>query len=201
MRLSDQRYEEIKIAIANFLEDYNVKKIPVDVFDLAEKMKIKIVFLSEIFKRPPKKGAEYVYFKFPHSYLYYDPDSQKLIIFIDDLETNKRRQRFSLAHELMYIILGHTEQNEKNESEANFGATYLLAPTSLALIKLEDETLFIPEIVMDIFDVSAPEAEIIVRCNFNRVSLPDLNEKNYEKTINGLFKESLNKEISRYHVK
>ena len=26
MRLSDQRYEDIKIAIANFLEDYNILK-------------------------------------------------------------------------------------------------------------------------------------------------------------------------------
>lgn len=199
MRLSDQRYEDIKIAIANFLEDYNVKKIPVDVFDLAEKMKIKIVFSSEIIKKYPKKFDEYKLFTYPHSYLYYDPDSQRLIVYIDDLGTKKKRQRFSLAHELMHIILGHTEQNEKNESEANFGATYLLAPTSLALIKLEDETLFIPEIVMDIFDVSAPEAEIIVRYNLNRVSLPDLNEKDYEKTINGLLKESLKNRISRYN--
>ncbi len=199
MRLSDQRYEDIKIAIANFLEDYNVKKIPVDVFDLAEKMKIKIVFSSEIIKKHPKKVDEYKLFTYPHSFLYYDPDSQRLIVYIDDLGTKKKRQRFSLAHELMHIILGHTEQNEKNESEANFGATYLLAPTSLALIKLEDEALFIPEIVMDIFDVSASEAEIIVRYNSNRVSLPDLNEKDYEKTINGLLKESLNKRISRYH--
>ena len=99
----------------------------------------------------------------------------------------------------MHIILGHTCQNEINEAEANFGATYLLAPTSLALIRLEDEILFIPEIVKDIFDVSGPEAEIIVRYNSNRVALSDLNEKDYEKTINGLLKESLNKRISRYH--
>lgn len=198
MRLSDQRYEDIKMAIANFFEDYNVRKIPVDVFDLAEKMKIKVVFSSEIIKKHPKKVVKYKLFTYPHSYLYYDPDSQRLIIYIDDLGANKKRQRFSLAHELMHIILGHTEQNERNESEANFGATYLLAPTSLALIKLEDKILFIPEIVMYIFDVSAPEAEIIVRYNINRVSLPDLNEKDYEKTINGLLKESLYKRISRY---
>ncbi len=199
MRLSNQRYEEIKMAIANFLEDYDVKKIPVDVFGLAEKMKIKIVFSSEILKKHPKKVDEYVLFNYPHSYLYYDPDSQRLIIYIDDLGTKRRRQRFSLAHELMHIILGHTEQNEENESEANFGATYLLAPTSLALIRIEEDELFTSGMVEDIFDVSAPEADIIVRYNSNRVSLPDLNEKEYEKTINGLLKESLNKRISRYH--
>ena len=199
MRLSDQRYEQIKMAIADFLEDYDVKKIPVDVFDLAKKMQIKIVLASEILHKYPKKINEYVLFKYPHSYLYYDPDAQKFIIYIDDVGTKKKRQRFSLAHELMHIILGHTEQNEENESEANFGATYLLAPTSLALIRIEEETMFIPEMIEDIFDVSGPEAEIIVRYNSNRVSLSDLNEKDYEKTINGLLKESLNKRISRYH--
>ena len=199
MRLSDQRYEQIKMAIADFLEDYDVKKIPVDVFDLAKKMQIKIVLASEILNKYPKKIDEYVLFKYPHSYLYYDPDAQKFIIYIDDVGTKKKRQRFSLAHELMHIILGHTEQNEENESEANFGATYLLAPTSLALIRIEEEIMFIPEMIEDIFDVSGPEAEIIVRYNSNRVSLPDLNEKDYEKTINGLLKESLNKRISRYH--
>ena len=199
MRLSDQRYEQIKMAIADFLEDYDVKKVPVDVFGLAKKMQIKIVLASEILNKYPKKIDEYVLFKYPHSYLYYDPDAQKFIIYIDDVGTKKKRQRFSLAHELMHIILGHTEQNEENESEANFGATYLLAPTSLALIRIEEEIMFIPEMIEDIFDVSGPEAEIIVRYNSNRVSLPDLNEKDYEKTINGLLKESLNKRISRYH--
>lgn len=199
MRLSDQRYEQIKMAIADFLEDYDVKNVPVDVFGLARKMQIKIVLASEILDKYPKKLDEYVLFNYPHSFLYYDPDAQKFIIYIDDIGTKKKRQRFSLAHELMHVILGHTEQNEKNESEANFGATYLLAPTSLALIRLADENMLIPEMVEDIFDVSGPEAEIIVRYNSNRISLPNLNEKDYEKTINGLLKESLNKRISRYH--
>ena len=137
-------------------------------------------------------------FAFPHSYLIYDPDKQKFIIYIDDIGTKKKRQRFSLAHELMHIILGHTEQNENNEAEANFGASYLLAPTSLALLELEDQYLFVPELVSDIFDISGAEAEIIVKYNSNRVSLQDLNEKDYEKTINGLLKESLNDRISRY---
>ena len=198
MRLSDQRYEHIKKTIADFLEDYNVKKVPVDVFNLAERMQIKVVFASEILEKHPKKIDEYVLFRYPHSYLYYDPGPQKFIIYIDDIGTKKQRQRFSLAHELMHIILGHYEQNEENESEANFGATYLLAPTSLALIRPDDENMFIPEIVGDIFDVSISEAGIIARYNFNRILLTDLQEKDYEKRINSLLKESLNKRISRY---
>ncbi len=196
MKLSSQRYEQIKIEIANLLTDYDVKKAPLDVFGLAEKMKIKIVFASVILKKHLKKVDQYILFRYPQSYLYYDPDSQQLIVYIDDLGTKLQRQRFSLAHELMHIVLGHTEQNKKNEAEANFGATYLLAPTSLALTGIAKGELFNPAMVEEIFDVSAPEAEIIARYNSNRVSLSDLNEKDYEKTINGLLKESLSKRIS-----
>lgn len=55
MRLSDERYEEIKKIIANFLEDYNVRKLQINVFELAEKMKIKIVFASKLLLKFPKK--------------------------------------------------------------------------------------------------------------------------------------------------
>jgi len=199
MKLASQRYEQIKEAIAEFLEDYDVKKIPVDVFELARKMHIKIVFASEILERHPKKVDEYLLFSFPNSYLYYDPETQKFIIFVDDVGTRRKRQRFSLAHELVHIILGHTEQNEENEAEANFGATYLLAPTSLALMHLDNDLLLDEFIVGKIFDVSEPEAQIIVRYNSNRVCYCDLNEKHYEKTINNLFKDSLNQKISKFH--
>ena len=199
MRLSDQRYEQIKITIANFLEDYDVKTIPIDVFEIAKQMRIKIVFASEILKKHPKKIDAYCLFKFPHSYLYYDNDAQQLIIYIDDIGTKKKRQRFSLAHELMHIILGHTEQNETNEAEANFGATYLLAPTSLALARSNDERMFVPSKLEKIFDVSGSEAEIIARYNSNRVALVDLKEKEYEKKINGLLIASLDKRINKCH--
>lgn len=61
MKLISQRYEQIKEAIAEFLEDYDVKKIPVDVFELARKMHIKIVFASEILERHPKKSMNIYY--------------------------------------------------------------------------------------------------------------------------------------------
>ncbi|MDY4818813.1 MAG: ImmA/IrrE family metallo-endopeptidase [Bacilli bacterium] len=199
MKLASQRYEQIKETIAEFLEDYDVKKIPVDVFELARKMNIKLVFASEILERHPKKVDEYLLFSFPNSYLYYDPETQKFIIYIDDVGTRWKRQRFSLAHELVHIILGHTEQNEENEAEANFGATYLLAPTSLALMHLNNDKLFDAFIVGKIFDVSEPEAQIIVRYNSNRVCYCDLKAKHYEKTINNLFKDSLNHMISKFN--
>lgn len=199
MKLSSRRYETIKRAVADFLEDYNVKELPVDVFELAKKMKIKVVFASEILKKHPKKVDEYILFKYPHSYLYYNPEQQQLIIYIDDVGCKRKRQRFSLAHELMHIILGHTEQNEENEAEANFGATYLLAPTSLALMKPESNILLNTALIEEVFDVSGPEAKIISRYNENRLVYCDLNETDYEKTINGLLGESFKSKIDIYN--
>ena len=199
MRLSDQTYEKIKKMVSYFLEDYDVRRLPIDVFEIAKKMKIKVVFASKLLKKFPEKINEYVIFSYPDSYLLYDPNSQQFAIYIDDIGTKKKRQRFSLAHELMHIILGHKEQNARNEAEANFGATYLLAPTSLALMKDAGDLFVNIRMVADIFDVSISEAEIIVRYCSNRIRFADANEKDYEKTINNLLGDSLIEKISAYH--
>lgn len=199
MRLSEKRYEEIKKEIANFYEDYNIKKLPINVFEIAKKMKIDIIFASYYRKKRHKKVSEYALFSLPESMLCYNKKDQKFIVYIDDICTKKKRQRFSLAHELMHIILGHNEQNSKNELEANFGATYLLAPTSLALLDADYGYLLCPEIVADIFNVSLSEAFIITKYNDNRVNLFSLNERDYEKIINSLLKDSINDKLSRYY--
>lgn len=162
-------------------------------------MKITIVFASEILKKHKNKIDEYFFYGYPNSYLYYHRDTQKIIIYIDDIGTKEKRQRFSLAHELMHIILGHEEQSERNEAEANFGATYLLAPTSLVLTRQNDESLLIPKKVEYIYDISVPEAKIVARYNTGRLSCHDLGERDYEKTINRLLRESLDERISNYH--
>ncbi|MCR4898574.1 MAG: ImmA/IrrE family metallo-endopeptidase [Acholeplasmatales bacterium] len=197
MRLSNERYEEIKETICEFLCDYDVKKLPVDVFDLARRMKVKIVYASEILKKYPNKINEYMIYSYPHSYLYYDAVEQRFIIYLDDVGTKKRRQRFSLAHELIHIILGHTEQNLKNESEANFGATYLLAPTCLALMDQGALEMFDPNILMEIFDVSYSEAQIVARYFENRVFY-DNPIQPYEKELIARFGKSFIKRFKIY---
>ncbi len=189
MKLENYRYEEIKIVIADFLEDYEISELPIDVFELARKMNVKIVFASYLLKKFLKKLDEYLIYSYPHSYLYYNKQAQQFIVYIDDVGTKRKRRRFSLAHELMHIILGHSEQNERNESEANFGATYLLAPTSLVLTN-EGHYLLDLNVIEYIFDVSLPEAKIIVRYNTSRLSI-DTIAKDYETTINNLLKKSL----------
>ncbi len=191
MKLKDERYEEIKQTVADLLEDYDVKELPIDLFGLAKKMKVNITLSSELLKKHPKKISEYKLMHYPNSFLIYNPTDQQYVIYIDDLGTREKRQRFSLAHELMHIILNHQEQSERNEKEANFGASYLLAPTSLVLIQASNENLLDVNVIAQIFDVSIPEAGVIVRYNKNRLSLASLSERDYEITINGLLRDSL----------
>ena len=197
MRLSNQRYEEIKIEIANLLEDYNVRELPIDVFALAKKTNVKIIFASELLGKYPKKLNEYMIFTYPDSYLVYNQTLQQFVIYLDDIGTKKKRQRFSLAHELMHIVLGHFEQNAQNEAEANFGATYLLAPTSLALIEQKEYYLLDPEMISKIFDVSMSESQIVARYNSKRLSIGIFEELPYEKVINDLLRDSLLININR----
>ncbi|HBE98653.1 MAG TPA: hypothetical protein DDW18_01195 [Firmicutes bacterium] len=198
MRLCCRDYESIRTKIAYLLEDYNVNCIPINVFDLVEKMNIKLILESE--KHPKKSTKGYVYYKRPseESYLYFDPFTEKTVIYLDDVGCSKERQRFSLAHEICHLILGHTEQNERNEYEANFGATYLLAPNSLVLTRPNDQTLFNTGMVSQIFEVSKAEANIIVSRNISRTQASyGLKEVRYETIINGLLKDSLNKRIEK----
>ncbi len=196
MRLSDKRYEEIKMDIAVTFEDYNVNGLPIDVFDLAKKMGVIVVYASQIIKKNKWKINEFMLFSYPPSYLYYSKEKQKFFVYIDDVGTNKSRQRFSMAHELMHIILGHTEQNERNEAEADFGAQYMLAPTSLILLAPDHWLLEETDFIKFVFDVSEPVAEITIRYNHNRLYYISLEEKPYEEIINNQLGTAFNDIIS-----
>lgn len=196
MRLSDNRYEEIKMEIAFTFEDYNVDGLPIDVFGLAEKMGVIVVYASQILSKNKGKINEFMLFAYPSSYLYYSKEKQKFFVYIDDIGTNKCRQRFSMAHELMHIILGHTEQNERNEAEANFGAQYMLAPTSLILLAPDNWLLDETDFIKFLFDVSEPVAETTIRYNNNRIRYVSLEEKPYEEIINNQLGTAFNDIIS-----
>jgi len=195
MRLSNERYEKIKKEVAYIFEDYGVTSISIDVFEIARKMNIKVVFASEIIEKNKNKISEYTLFSFPQSYLHYNETEQRFYVYIDDVGTKINRQRFSLAHEIMHIRLGHQEQSERNEAEANFGAQYMLVPTSLALL---DENHFLQEKenVKINFEVSIDVAEISVRYNHNRINYVDLKPRDYEEIINNQLGESFQNIIS-----
>lgn len=195
MKLSPEAYRKIKIIIADVLEDYEITSIPIDIFDLARKMKIKVVLASEIVKKHPEKKEHFKQLEYPESLKLYDPKTDRFVIYINDLRAPKCRQRFSLAHEIIHIILGHKEQSELNEAEANFGARYLLLPASLVLEPEFNLDAVEPRHIAWIFDVSEPVAINAMDAWRSRLSQITLQPQEYECRINyqllGSFKQKL----------
>lgn len=185
MRLTNSRYEEIKQEIANVYEDYGISSFPIDIFELANKMGIRIKYATYILVMNPEKVDEYFFYRVPDAYLVRDKTKDEFVMFVDDIGTQKNRQRFSIAHEIIHYILNHKEQNEENESEANFGATYMLAPTSVSLIpNVYDELFCNLEKIPTFFGISCSTAEISMRYADNRIQHGPCYALSYENTIN-----------------
>ena len=193
--ISWERYEEIKKIISEIFEDYQPAGLPIDVFGLAKAMGIKIIYSSEIIKN--SNLSETDIFSKPNSFLHYYDKDDTLVVYIDDIGCLKNRQRFSLAHELGHICLGHTEQNYKNEEEANFFAGYLLSPTSLAMVTGAETHITKPDFIEYAFDVSSSAALISANHMGNRIML-NIEIYDYEVVINEMYKKSLLLCIEKY---
>lgn len=58
-------------------------------------------------------------------------DITTCVILYNEAQKNLRRRNFTLAHELGHIYLGHKEDNNQNETEANIFASEFVMPSSL----------------------------------------------------------------------
>ncbi len=81
-----------------------------------------------------------------------------------DSHAQRRRMRFTLAHELGHIVLGHHQEQPWEEKEADYFASQLLAPrpvfNALALYGLNTAD---PEFIAKTFHLSKAAAEIAAR--------------------------------------
>lgn len=143
MRLESNRYDEIAKIACEVLMDYGINKFPIDVFELAKKMNIKTLKYSEfdfnersVLLNGSDDGMSWKY-------------NNQIYIAYNDLRI-KTRIRFTIAHEIGHIVLGHTESNEENESEADFFARNLLVPPCALL----EKNINTEEYIVMMFDVS-----------------------------------------------
>lgn len=131
-KLPDFRYEEIKKIISMVIEKYNIKKIPINVFELAKKLKITLVKYSDI--------TEYEFGELEKNGISRDSDGFYALarksnvlgpfIYYNDSK-DIGRIRFTILHEIGHFILRHLQQSDLAEAEANFFAKYLIAPPVL----------------------------------------------------------------------
>lgn len=124
-KLSRKRYEEIKEIVVEMYEKSHVSCVPISAFEIATRMGIKIVPYSvfgedllELMLSESEDGFTVINYG-------------QYAIFYNDYKTTYKRINNTLMHEIGHIMLGHLEESELAEAEANFFAKYALAPPPL----------------------------------------------------------------------
>lgn len=121
------RYTKVRDASWNVLLDFNITSLPIDVIGLANKLDIDVIKDSDIkFLTPHQSGIAVL------------SDDKRAIVYDDNMSYESIR--FTIAHELGHIVLGHTltkdmcscvvfdEDKPEIEKSADMFAINLLAP-------------------------------------------------------------------------
>lgn len=180
------KYKNARDSAWQCLIDYNITSLPVKVLGIAKTLGIKVIKDSTAHKLASKESGK--------SYLLND---QWQIVYND--AESKQRCRFTVAHELGHIVLGHKLNNsgvytrtfelkKEEETEADIFASRLLAPACV-LWALDVHT---PEKIAQLCDISHEASEIRadrmeVLYKRNRFLLSPLERqvyRNFEKFIN-----------------
>lgn len=148
IRLTDQRYEEIKSVVADTFIKNNIHCVPISGFELATKLGAKVIPYSLFSKETQSLMMRYSEDGFAIKrdgiwYIYYNEKQEY------------GRINLTLLHECGHIVLDHTEHSELAETEANFFAKYAIAPPVLIYkLRLKNEYE-----VYEHFDISMQAAE------------------------------------------
>ena len=146
IKLSNESYEEIKQTVVKMFEAYGVSCVPINGFEIANKMGVKVIPYSAYPAR-----TRYLMEKYSIDGFSVLRDTGEWYIFYnDDNEHDYGRINNTIMHEVAHIVLDHTEDSELAEAEVRFFAKYALAPPAL-IHKLKLETV---ESIADIFEIS-----------------------------------------------
>ncbi|WP_191018044.1 ImmA/IrrE family metallo-endopeptidase [Treponema zioleckii] len=124
MRLSDERYEEIKEEVVELYKELHITKFPVNAMDVCKQLGIAYKsynqFTSRTFAAIIRASEDGMVAKI----------DKKFVIFYNPSKSAERI-RSTFFHEIGHIRLGHKIHDEENEAEANFFASYFLVPVPL----------------------------------------------------------------------
>ena len=147
-------FEFIKEIAEDTIEDIGMDSFPIDVFKLAELLKIPLIKYSEF----PLKERKILLKKSEDGFSF--PTESGYVIHYNDSQ-HATRQRFTILHEIGHIQLEHhgdsSKSEEQKEQEANYFARCLIAP--LAIIHLIGVRS--PQDIAEIFKISWDCAECI----------------------------------------
>ena len=120
--LSHERYEKIKRIVVNMFVKYEVSCVPVNGFELATKMGIKIIPYSAILE-----SKRYLLIKKSEDGFCVEKSIGEWYIYYND-EKDYGRINNTIMHEIGHIVLDHSEDSELAEKEVKFFAKYVGFP-------------------------------------------------------------------------
>ena len=123
-KIPDFRCEEIKKIVTRTFIKLGIHDLPINAFQIAEKLGVKIVPYSSKSEKTRllMTSLSEDGFSIKYDGIWY--------IFYNDL-MNDGRINNTIAHECGHIILDHSQESDLAEAEANFFAKYALAPPVL----------------------------------------------------------------------
>lgn len=179
--LSNQRYEEIKQTIVKLFIKYDVNCVPVNSFELATKMGVKIIPYSAI---PASKRR--LLLKKSEDGFCVEKSIGEWYIYYND-EKDYGRINNTIMHEIGHIVLDHSEDSELAEKEVKFFAKYALVPPILVhRLNLDN-----PVDISGAFDVSYEAAVYALSYYRKWLQYGSSNYTDYEIRLLQLFKEAV----------
>lgn len=194
MKFAD--YERIKECVGDVYEENAdiLNTVPIDIFKLASRMGFEVKFATDLISKSEIKREayfEYLGEKEVFGFTVYDTKRSKFVIYIDDVSAKTNKQRFSLAHEIGHIVLGHKTDSKDNEIEADYFAGYLLCPDCIGIAKpLYNMVVDDPSCLTRLFGIAIDTAYI---CSDHIMNRHDCNpvKNNYEKIICSCLKQAV----------
>ncbi len=179
MRLKDNQYEDIKLAVIDSFTEYDIKCVPISGFEMATKMGIKIIPYS-VLNEEKKQAAMSV----SSDGFSVETTTNNWTIYYNDECNNYGRINQTIMHELGHYVLGHIDEGKEEEAEAVFFAKYALAPPPL--IHNMDKPIDV-ENIMKTFDISYQAAVIALGYYNNWLKYGNIEYTDYELKLLELF--------------
>jgi Zn-dependent peptidase ImmA (M78 family) len=177
--LSQERYEEIKQVVVDIFAKYDICHVPVNAFELATKMGIKVIPYSAI---PERK--RWLLIKKSEDGFSLEKNIGEWYVYYNDKQGYGRINN-TIMHEIGHIVLDHSEDSELAEKEVKFFAKYALVPPVLVhKLKIHD-----PEDIVGHFDVSFEAACYAYSYYRKWLKYGSSEYTKYESTLLNLFKD------------
>ena len=105
MQLKSEQYEEIKQVVIETYQEYDVKCIPINAFELAIKMGLKLIAYSSL-SEEKKKAAKMI----SADGYSVELSNGTWIIYYNDEGNNYERMNRTIMHEIGHYSLGHNHE-------------------------------------------------------------------------------------------